>query len=65
MKIIRNFAQIGSVGNFIQKSSEELRQEKVVIQKNINEILINYQGKDAEEIVNKFIEATDEIDIIS
>lgn len=65
MKIIRNFAQIGSVGNFIQKSSEGLRQEKTVIQKNINEILINYEGKDANEIVNKIIEATNEIDIIS
>lgn len=65
MKIIRDFEKIGNYGSYIQKSADDLRQEKIKIQKLIDQIPIYYKGIDADQITNNFLLKTEEIDILS
>ena len=60
----RDNVAIESVGEYLLLTIEDLKNEKIIIEKDINSILDNYKGVDANIIVSKFLEATSKIDLM-
>lgn len=56
---------INSVGIYMQKQSDELKNKKEILMMHINNILNNYKGIDAETIVSKFLEEASKLDSIT
>ena len=60
----RDNVAIESVGEYLLLTIEDLKKEKIKIDNDINSILNNYKGVDADTIVSKFLEATSKINLM-
>ena len=60
----RDATAIGSVGEYLFTSSQELTTYKNILNTHIESILEYYKGKDADFIVAKFLDASSKIDMI-
>ena len=60
----RDNLAIGSVGEYLLLTIEDLKKEKLKIEKDINSISDNYKGVDSDIIISKFLEATSKINLI-
>ena len=58
---IRDSVAIGSVGDYLRKSKDELRTVKIKLDKDIQEICNYYIGKDANIIATKFLDASNKL----
>lgn len=58
----RDSLAIGEVGNYMQEASNELRISKATILKDVDNMLNNYKGIDANVIRTKFVEAINKMD---
>lgn len=60
----RDPVAINSVGVYMQQQSENLKTKKADLIMHINNILNNYKGQDAEEIVSKLLEEAKKLNSI-
>lgn len=62
MKIVRDPIAIYSVGEYIKEQNELLQNKQKEIAMHVNDILVNYQGRDAEMIVSSFLKEIKKLD---